>query len=123
MGVTKILPILVFLVAFGCDDMKIIKIAVDENSPPTFKISGSPINDLWVYDDKGRLVWEIHREEQHDPIMATTYGQLPTGFKETVHPERLVEGQSYVVKASVASGHVVPGELRFMVGKPSRASQ
>lgn len=123
MKVTTILLILFSLVASGCDDMKVIKIAADENNPPTFKMSGSPVNDLFVYDEKGRVVWEIHREAQVESITATTYGQLPTGYKETVHPERLVEGQTYVVKASVANPHVVPGELRFTVGKPSQAGQ
>jgi len=120
---TKILLISVFLVASACDDMKIMKIAADGNNPPTFKLSGYTFNYLYVSDEKGRKVWEINREGSGELVTSLIYGNLPTGYKETVPPEPLVEGQTYVIRAGAASGHTVPGELRFTVGKPSQAAQ
>ena len=91
------------------------------NNPPTFRMSGSPVNVLRVTDEKGWVVWQIEQDAKVDPISSVTYGNVPKGYKEEVRAETLVDGQTYIISGAAGSGHDMPGELRLTAGEASAA--
>ena len=89
------------------------EVRVQPTTPPTFTFSSNTVtNGLLVYhlteekrgkgilletllEDKQNMNWMI--EGKHDKPVPITYGEVPTGMKETVPVKPLLEGEYYMV--------------------------
>ncbi len=119
----------------ACDEPN-LRIAMDEQVPPTFNFSGNGslaffvvieiapdnLNASGPYLDprKNRVLWDIRPkggEEAQAPLPAITYGQVPPGFIQKIpdagQPSPLSEGKVY--QAGGPPVEVPHGYVRFMI--------